>query len=116
MAINLNGDNMKMKIKTLLVAAMLLSSCATSQKINRVSVGMDETEVVKIMGTPVSKSAIGGIVYMNYSLYETSEAAQFGRGTPYFIRIINGKVEAFGRKGDFDSTKDPTLNLNINKK
>jgi len=26
---------------------------------------------------------------------------------------VEGKVESFGSMGDFDSTKDPTLNINI---
>jgi hypothetical protein len=26
--------------------------------------------------------------------------------TPYYVRLINGKVESYGRTGDFDSTKN----------
>ena len=30
---------------------------------------------------------------------------------PYYVRLINGKVESYGRTGDFDSTKTPTVRL-----
>ncbi len=38
----------------------------------------------------------------------------------FFVRIVDGKVESFGRRGDFDSTKVPesktTLDVNIKNK
>jgi hypothetical protein len=33
------------------------------------------------------------------------------RPVPYYVRLVNGKVESFGRTGDFDSTKTPTVRL-----
>ena len=31
----------------------------------------------------------------------------------YFVHIENGKVTSYGRIGDFGSTKNPTMDLNI---
>jgi hypothetical protein len=36
-----------------------------------------------------------------------------GRYVPYYVSIKDGKVIAFGRTGDFDSTKDPTQVIKI---
>ena len=33
----------------------------------------------------------------------------------WFVRFIDGKVESFGQRGDFDSTKDPTNRVIIDK-
>lgn len=30
---------------------------------------------------------------------------------PYYVRLINGRVESYGRTGDFNSTKDPTVQV-----
>lgn len=32
-----------------------------------------------------------------------------------FVRLVDGKVDAFGTRGDFDSTKNPTQDINIKK-
>ena len=74
---------------------------------------MKEQEVRAILGKPTSKSANGKVEYLNYSLFES---VWDRKGTPYFVRMVEGRVDAFGRTGDFDSTKDPTLNINIKQK
>ncbi len=80
---------------------------------NRLSVGMAKQEVVSAMGQPVSTAAPGGgIEILRYELQNTDQVWWGGR-TPYFVRLVNGKVDSYGRLGDFDSTKDPTVNLNI---
>jgi len=55
---------------------------------------------------PDRVAAKGNTEYLIYSY----------RNDEYFIRLIDGKVEAYGRQGDFDSTKDPTMNLIIKQK
>ena len=35
---------------------------------------------------------------------------------PYYVKLVNGKVESFGEKGDFDSTKTPTVRIEIDEK
>ena len=34
----------------------------------------------------------------------------------YFVRLVNGKVESYGKVGDFDSAKNPALDINANVK
>lgn len=97
--------------------ALLLIGCATSHKMNSVSVGMTKRQVMEALGPPVSTSATQGVEYLNYRFSETSDHAFYGVTTPYFVRIIDGKVDAYGRLGDFDSTKPretkSTIDLNV---
>ena len=108
-------------MKTILISLsiLIIMGCATAHRINSISPGMTKEEVIKIMGPPVSVSAKDGVEYLNYKLSETGNDAFMGWATPYFIRIINGRVDAYGRMGDFDSTKIPeiksTIDLNITK-
>jgi len=100
-----------MRYYIFLLSFLLISGCATSQKINKVQLGMTKDEVIKIMGPPVSISAQKGVEYLNYSLSETSDQAFKGITIPYYVRIVNGRVESFGRAGDFDSTKPQTIRI-----
>lgn len=47
-----------------------------------------------ILGTPDSTSAQANVEYMTYYLEAESG---YGRDQPYMIRLLNGKVESFGR-------------------
>jgi len=100
-----------------LLASLFLVGCMTSssERMNYLSVGMTKAEVINAMGSPDSVSAQGGAEYLAYTLRtETSLTRNtWGYEGRYFVRLINGRVESYGRVGDFDSTKDPTLNLNI---
>lgn len=98
-------------LSTITIISILLFGCATAHKINKVRIGMTKAEVIAVMGHPVSVSAKEETVYLNYKLSETSEEAFHGLSTPYYIRILNGRVDAFGRLGDFDSTKTPTIRI-----
>jgi len=71
---------------------------------NSVSLGMSKENVIKIMGKPISTSAIEGTEYLNYTLTDPV----YYTPDPYYVCIKEGKVSSYGRKGDFDSTKDPT--------
>lgn len=90
---------------------VLVVGCATANKISAVQLGMTKDEVVKVMGKPTSVSAQGGSEYLNYALSETDDDAFRGWTKPYYVRLVNGKVESYGRTGDFDSTKTPTVRL-----
>lgn len=89
----------------------LLSACATASKISGVQIGMNKDQVVKVMGKPASTSAQGRSEYLNFALSETDDQAFVGVTVPYYVRLIDGKVESFGRAGDFDSTKTPTVRI-----
>src|ERR1039457_186070 len=93
-----------MKNVILCLCLFLLSGCATlaADKMNSISLGMTKQEVLRIMGSPVSTSAMSGVELLNYSFSETQNDAIHGRPkVPYTIRIVNGKVDAYGRQGDF---------------
>ncbi len=102
-----------MKYRLLLAIIIFISGCANAYKINNVSLGMTKAQVIEVMGRPNSTLAKGDIEYLSYLLYETDEQASYDWPTNYFIRIIDGKVESYGRMGDFDSTKTPKQELDI---
>ena len=104
-----------MKYAHILMVAVLVSlvGCATASHMNRLSVGMTKQEVCSAMGDPDSSASPGGgIEILRYEL--TTRERPYGRiAREYYVRLVNGKVESYGKMGDFNSTKDPTLDLNI---
>ena len=102
-----------MRSLTFLVAmSFVLAGCATAGKISRVQIGMSQAQVVGVMDKPASTSRKGDVEYMNYALSDTGDQAFYGVTRPYYVRLVNGRVDSYGHTGDFDSTKDPTLNIN----
>lgn len=103
-----------------LVLVVFAAGCATAHRMNSVQLGMTKQEVITAIGNPASTSATKGVEYMNYRFSETDDHAFLGITTLYFVRLIDGKVDAYGRTGDFDSTKIPehktTIDLNIDEK
>ncbi|MBK7689106.1 MAG: SHOCT domain-containing protein [Elusimicrobia bacterium] len=81
------------------------------EKTAPVQIGMTKGEVISVMGRPASISAKDGTEYLNYSLSETSDQAFYGITRAYFVRLINGIVDSYGRLGDFDSTQKPTVKI-----
>jgi hypothetical protein len=77
-----------------LFASLLLAGCQTSSALNNIHIGMSKSEVQSLLGTPDSTSAQANVEYMTY--YLTSDAG-YGRDQPYMVRLVNGKVESFGR-------------------
>lgn len=100
-------------MKALIAAmALVLMGCASAEKrMNNVSLGMSKAEVISVLGTPNGAAATDGVEYLKYNLKVDPTWSLATR--EYFIRLINGKVEAYGQRGDFDSTEDPSLNINI---
>ncbi len=97
---------MKYLIAALFTSA-LLAGCvtATANKISGVQLGMTKEAVVRVMGNPTSTSAQGGSEYLNFDLSETNNEAFIGWTKPYYVHLKNGKVESYGRDGDFGSTR-----------
>lgn len=110
---------MARSLYAMLVVSILIAGCATAHKMNNLSIGMTKQEVISALGSPASTSAKEGVEYLNYRFSETDDQEFAGITSPYFVRIINGKVDSYGRLGDFDSTKTPetksTIDLNIKK-
>lgn len=82
-----------------------------AHRLNDVSVGMTKQEVIATMGKPDSVSATNGVEYLSYRLATSLLDTDGSDTADYFVRPVNGRVDAYGRKGDFDSTKDPTIHV-----
>ncbi len=116
-----------------LLASGLLAACVgmgiSPSRFNALSLGMTKSEVIKVLGRPDNVRAGGGQEYLIYETSDTSQAghcavlavAGLGLGglacgslnTPYFVRIVDGLVAAYGELGDFDSTKDPSVDIDL---
>ena len=95
-----------MKIILALLIPLMLFGCATAHKMGYVNLGMTKPQVIEVLGRPSSVSAQGSTEVLRYNLYETDNDAFDERDSEYFVRLMNGNVESYGRMGDFDSTKD----------
>lgn len=84
------------KFLLLCLLATFLLGCAASGKLNNLRIGMTKQQAIAVMGNPTSTSAKDGVEYLNYRLSPGVFIIN-----DYFIKIKNGKVEAFGRAGDF---------------
>jgi len=100
----------------IVMISVITVGCATAGKISGVHIGMQKQEVIAVMGNPVSISAQGRSEYLKYSLSETEDDVLYGITRPYYVRLIDGRVESYGRTGDFDSTKTPTVRLEHDQK
>ena len=107
---------LRMKSILMVLLVGVFFGCATAYKISTVNIGMTKQEVIAKMGQPVSVSAQGDYEYLNYALSETDDEAFMGWTRPYYVRLINGRVESYGRAGDFDSTQKPTLRIETDEK
>ena len=106
------------------IAVVLLVGCASTKSLNlsSVSIGMDKQKVIALKGEPFRVAAIDGLEYFIYrgiDLNRQNSPADLlvmpfvlldGKAAlEVFIRFKDGKVEAYGRLGDFDSTKHKEL-------
>lgn len=105
------------KIISIFCISASLLGCATANKLNAINIGMTKDIVVQTLGEPTSTSAIKNIQYLKYDLSPNINFSLHGITKQYYVRLVNGKVDAFGETGDFDSTKIPetksTINLNV---
>lgn len=91
-----------------------VSGCATTNTMNRISLGMTKDQVIQKAGSPTSVSAQEKTEVFTYYLYQP-----FGQGMiehpreNYFVRFYNGVVESYGKMGDFDSTKLPEQKITV---
>lgn len=105
---------MMLRFTFVLFTFLLVSCVGTSAKLNKVSLGMTKSEVVEAIGTPDSVSAQGNIEYLIYHWASPKQLiADENNLDQFFIRLTNGLVDAYGEKGDFDSTKDPKIKIEV---
>jgi hypothetical protein len=92
-----------------LLALCLLCSCGKNRPaFEKVNLGETEAEVIAKLGAPSSTALSGEVKYLEYPAWDFNGwTGHRENHRTYFVRLINGKVDAYGQKGDFDSTKDP---------
>jgi hypothetical protein len=81
----------------LALAALLLVGCAAASKLNSVELGMTKAQVIDAIGAPGSTSEMGDTMYLKYQL-----CSDWIFTDRYYVRLTNGRVDAFGRVGDFN--------------
>ena len=86
---------MKKLVLMVLIAFLLLACAASANKMNKLKLGMTRADVIQAMGKPSSTSEAEGILYLRYKLRDGVITDD------YYIRLIDGKVEAYGRFGEF---------------
>jgi len=85
------------RIATIGLALMLLMGCAGASKMNSVQLGMTRDQVVSVIGSPSSTSEMGNTQYLKYQL-----CSDWVFTDRYYVRLTDGKVDAYGRVGDFN--------------
>lgn len=77
--------------------AILLTGCGyTAEQLNSIRIGMTKDQVIGILGQPDSTSAQANIEYLTYYL-TTDNGRVYAGNQPYSVRLVDGKVESFGR-------------------
>lgn len=107
-----------MTIRAILVIVLItfISACGTApstRKMNEISIGMTKSEVISVMGRPDSTAAKEGVEYMNYRLATSPLDFDGSDTSDYFVRFVNGKVDAFGHRGDFDTAGEPIKRIEV---
>jgi Short C-terminal domain/SmpA / OmlA family len=101
-----------MKSRLILAASLFLAAvltgCSTADKLNSIQIGMTKDQVIAILGKPDSMSAQADVEYLTYYLTPDTEQRL---DQPYMIRLVDGKVESFGRFAQlFDLYNRPVTN------
>ena len=93
------------------IVAVVLVGCASTKSLNiSVSIGMDKQEVVSLQGEPFRVAAMDGSEYFIYRGFDKELFKPNGFMVyEAFIRFKDGKVDAYGRLDDFDSTRHKEL-------
>ena len=113
----------RQKMLPLVLMALSLTGCmamiyGTAGRLNDIAIGMTKEEAIRKLGAPDSIAAHGKGEYLVYHWME-AVANTFNASSPsawpqeYYVYIENGLVKAYGKKGDFDSTKLPTTPVNL---
>jgi hypothetical protein len=120
-------------VAQLFILILIVSCAGTQSRLNELSLGMSKGDVISILGDPDSVAANSGAEYLVYNLSGKTGAGKavgcsavtlmtFGMGAAtcspdkedFFVRLVRGAVDAYGKVGDFDSTKTPESTININ--
>jgi hypothetical protein len=86
------------RIIVILLSVAFLFACAGSfQGMNNLKLGMTKQEVIQTIGAPDITSASGNVEYLKYR-----KNAGLFYADEYYVRLLDGKVDAYGQKGDFN--------------
>ena len=94
------------------IAAVVLVGCATSKSLtfSTISIGMNKEKVIALKGEPFRVAAMDGLEYFIYRGFDKELFKPNGFSVyEAFIRFKDGKVDAYGRLDDFDSTRHKVL-------
>lgn len=94
------------------IAAVLLAGCASTRSLNfsTISIGMNKREVIASNGEPFRVAAMDRMEYFIYRRFDNELFKPNGFSVyEAFIRFADGKVDAYGRLDDFDSTRHKEL-------
>ena len=91
-----------MLVKKMLIlfflSSLVLGCAGSAKKINNLNIGMTKAEVIEVMGEPNYTSAANDIEILSYKLTSNSPYSD-----TYIVRIVNGKVDRFGKEGSLRS-------------
>jgi hypothetical protein len=77
-----------------LVVLNLIAGCTSST--TKLRIGMTKDEVIAVMGQPNSVAAQGKNEDLNYSVKDDSGGGYFQIDRPYYVRLVDGRVESYG--------------------
>ena len=101
-----------MKQILITIATVLLVGCASTKSLNfsTISIGMNKQQVITLKGEPFRVAAMDGLEYFIYRGFDKELFKPNGFMVyEAFIRFKDGKVDAYGRLDDFDSTRHKEL-------
>jgi hypothetical protein len=80
-----------------LVAVVSFGCAKSSARLNRINPGMTRDEVVQSLGRPHAVTAQGNVEFLTYNLLNKG----VGDMKEYAVKVVDGRVLAFGEKADF---------------
>ncbi|HEY3271526.1 MAG TPA: hypothetical protein VGJ89_09970 [Geothrix sp.] len=99
-----------------LVAALVMSLGCSEPAFTpaKVRVGMTEEQAVAVLGRPAATVVQGATTYLEYETYDQDR--WFGGGRKenvqvFVVRLIGGRVDAVGKKGEVEDTKAPSTRI-----
>ena len=104
-----------LRLISCIAISVTLSGCLIGPDLSKISPGMKKSEVIKALGKPRNVAVQKNVEYLEYEGEAGYADGKLG-GKFYFVRLLDGVVESYGNKGDFNSTKNQTIDYNINQK
>jgi hypothetical protein len=105
-----------MKQILLMIVAVVMVGCHTiddsARDFSKIRIGMSRDEVIAAKGNPFETAAKDGTEYLMWAMGATELGVYYvHEDEKYYVRLVDGKVDSYGKVGDFDSTKDPALRI-----